>query len=581
MHSKDMKRLIYILLCWMPALEGLAQTNFDYFYLEAEKSRLAEDYSSAAELYQHCLDIRPDAPEALYNLSLIKFYLRQDSLATAMLQRATELDPGNPWYLETMASVYLNRRDVERAVPVLEKMAGLQTRRSDILSQLAHIYKSEGKTQKAIDALDRIELLEGKSAQLSIEKYGLYMDLEEPDKAVGEMQSLCDEFPHDMNYRVLMGRQYQQAGQMERAWETYQAVREKEPSNANLQMALLDYYEELGDTLSYARLRDSLLYAPATPSELRVALMQKYIDTARHDPSQVEPMKKAFDAVLAMPQQDTHLLALKAAYQVYTKEGDDAVARTMQRILEVDPANQAAMSHLLQYYAGKNDIPAIEDLCRRGVNAYPEELAFHYYLGVSLYQQQKLPEAAEVFRQGLRTRDDSASPDLVSDMFAILGDLYHQQGVEMEAQAFEAYDSALVYKDDNISCLNNYAYYLSLRGERLDEAEEMSYRTIKAEPKNTTYLDTYAWILFMKKNYTEARIYMDKVVNPELPEDSILSDSRLQGNVIEHAGDIYIQLGDEAQALRLWQWALRKKDDTCTPQIDRKIKKKRYIPTEK
>ena len=308
---------------------------------------------------------------------------------------------------------------------------------------------------------------------------------------------------------------------------------------------------------------------------MRVTLMKGYIERSRRDTSLVAPMRKAFDAVLAMPQQDAQMLSLKAAYQLYTKEGDDAVAQTMQQILEVDPANQPAMSHLLQYYADKNDIPAIEDLCRRGVNAFPEELAFHYYLGVALYQQEKLSEAAEVFQQGLRTRDEEALPQLVSDMYAILGDLYHQQN--QTQQAFEAYDSALVYKDDNISCLNNYAYYLSLRGERLDEAEEMSYRTIKAEPNNITYLDTYAWILFMKKNYTEARIYIDKVVAPEEPEDSILSNPRVQGNVIEHAGDIYSQLGDVDQALRLWQLAVRKKDDTCTPVIGKKIKKKHYI----
>ena len=572
-----MRYSLFIMLLWS-ALAGLAQTNFDYFYMEAEKSRLAGDYSSAAELYQHCLDINPDAPEALYNLSLIQFYLRQDSLGTAMLRRATELDPGNPWYLETLASIYMNRRDVKQAVPVLEKMAAIQTRRSDVLSQLAHIYKSEGETQKAIDALERIELLEGKSGQLSVDKFALYMDLGEKEKAFQELQSLCDEFPHDMNYRVIMGRQYQQVGEMERAWDIFQTVKQKEPDNQSLKLALLGYYEEQGDTLSYNQLRDSLLYSLSTPSELRVAMMKDFIYRARNDASQVEPMKKAFDAVLAMPQQDAQLLSLKAAYQIYAKEGDDAVAETMQKILEVDPANEAAMSHLLQYYVEKNDIPAIEDLCRRGVNAFPEELAFHYYLGASLYQQKKLTEAAEVFQQGLRTREEDASPQLVSDMFAILGDLCHQQNKTQ--QAFEAYDSALVYKDDNISCLNNYAYYLSLQGEQLDQAEEMSYRTIKAEPKNKTYLDTYAWILFMKKNYTEARIYIDKVVDPQEPEDSILADPSLQGNVIEHAGDIYSQLGDVEQALRLWQMAVRKNDDTCTPVIGKKIKKKRYILTE-
>ena len=38
----------------------------------------------------------------------------------------------------------------------------------------------------------------------------------------------------------------------------------------------------------------------------------------------------------------------------------------------------------------------------------------------------------------------------------------------------------------------------------------MSYRTVSAEPDNASYLDTYAWILFEKGRYTEARIYIDQ-----------------------------------------------------------------------
>ena len=40
----------------------------------------------------------------------------------------------------------------------------------------------------------------------------------------------------------------------------------------------------------------------------------------------------------------------------------------------------------------------------------------------------------------------------------------------------------------------------------------MSYRTVKAEPTNSTYLDTYAWILFEKGKFTEARIYIEQAL---------------------------------------------------------------------
>ena len=77
---------------------------------------------------------------------------------------------------------------------------------------------------------------------------------------------------------------------------------------------------------------------------------------------------------------------------------------------------------------------------------------------------------------------------MISQFYELVGDLYHQK--KMSEKSYAAYDSALVYNPNNISALNNYAYYLSLEKIHLDKAEEMSYRTVKAEPQNGTYLVT-------------------------------------------------------------------------------------------
>ena len=135
-----MKKTLFIFLLFISGTL-LAQTRFDYFYLEAEKSRLAGDYASASELYQHCLDINPQAAEAVYNLGLMKLFLRQDSVEIGidMLKQACALDSCNPWYLETLATIYLNAHKTNAAIPFLEKLAKLQTKRTDVLSQLATI----------------------------------------------------------------------------------------------------------------------------------------------------------------------------------------------------------------------------------------------------------------------------------------------------------------------------------------------------------------------------------------------------------------------------------------------------------
>ena len=570
-----MRRFAIIVVLLLGTLGLKAQASFDYFYLEAEKCRLQEDYSSAMDLYRHCLEINPQAPEALYNIGLLYLYMRSDSIGTAYIRQACERDSNNPYYLETLAALYLNKRDAESAIPVLEKMSSLQSRRSDVLSQLASLYSTVGDTTKAIGVLNRIELLEGINPQISIEKFRLYKEKGQLDSAFVQLQTLCEDAPHDMNLRVVVGSQYMQAGDTLKGLEIYDEVRRQEPTNTNLQLATMDYYRESGQDTRYNKMRDSLLFSPDSPTQLRVLLLRSYISDVHRDSTFAPQLCAVFDTLLAKPQQDAEILIMKAAYQVYSRQPQEELCKTMRQVLEIDPGNETALRELLQYYAEKNDEKGVEDISRRGLNYHPEEIAYAYYLGMALAEQKKLTDATEVLQQGLRVRTEFVSERLVSNVFGVLGDIYYQQGKELEA--FAAYDSSLVYMEDNIMCLNNYAYYLSLKGEQLDRAEEMSYRTIRQEPENITYLDTYAWILFMKKDYAHARTYMDKVVNPQKTDEEILSNEQLLGNLIEHAGDIYAHLGEPETALRLWKLAMQKGDDTCTPQLKKKIKRKKYI----
>jgi tetratricopeptide (TPR) repeat protein len=153
-----------------------------------------------------------------------------------------------------------------------------------------------------------------------------------------------------------------------------------------------------------------------------------------------------------------------------------------------------------------------------------------------------------------------------------MGELLYKKGKVREA--FAAYDSCLVWKEDKISCMNNYAYYLSELGEQLDKAERMSYKTIKAEPENATFLDTYAWILFKQERYAEAKIYIDQTLQYDPQASAIL---------LEHAGDIYAKCGDMEKALDFWQQSLAKASDDSEVKAEhkellkKKIKLKKYL----
>ena len=193
-------------------------------------------------------------------------------------------------------------------------------------------------------------------------------------------------------------------------------------------------------------------------------------------------------------------------------------------------------------------------------------MAFYYFLGLAYFQQDKQDLSLDAFRRGVSQITRESNKDIVSDFYAIMGDILHQKG--MNKEAFAAYDSCLQWKANNIECLNNYAYYLSEEKRDLKRAEEMSYRTIKAEPKSTTFLDTYAWILFLEERYAEAKIYIDQAIAND-------TDSVVSAVILEHAGDIYAVLGQTKEALDYWQRALKAGSESAL--LQKKIKLKKYI----
>ena len=269
---------------------------------------------------------------------------------------------------------------------------------------------------------------------------------------------------------------------------------------------------------------------------------------------------KLFRQMLAQPQEDGDIATLCAAYMDLKEMPHDSIAR----VLEQEPDNAGARLQLVSYAWNDDDNDRVISLCQEARQYNPEEMAFYYYQGMAYYKKNDKDQALSAFQNGIGVINDDSNPEIVSDFYAVMGDLLHQKGLAREA--FEAYDSCLQWKDDNIMCLNNYAYYLSERGEQLEKAEQMSYKTVKAEPKNATYLDTYAWILFMQKRYAEAKIYIDQALQNESQDNSV---------ILEHAGDIYIMNKEPERALELWRQA--QQADSGNKILARKIKLKKYI----
>lgn len=540
------------------------QRKYDYFFLEAMRLKEKKDYASAFGLLQHCLDIHPNAASALYEVSQYYMFLRQVPQGQEALEKAVANAPDNYWYSQGLASLYQQQNELDKAITLLEQMVVRFPAKQDPLFNLLDLYGRQEKYDEVISTLNRLEKRMGKNEQLSMEKFRIYLQMKDDKKAFQEIESLVQEYPMDMRYQVILGDVYLQNGKKQEAYDVYQKVLAAEPDNPMAIFSMASYYKQTGQEELYQQQLDTLLLNKKVTPDTKVGVMRQMIvenEQADKDSTQIIAL---FDRIMKQEQDDPQIPMLYAQY-LLSKNMESESVPVLEQVVDLDPTNKAARMMLIGAAVKKEDYKQIIKVCEPGIEATPDALEFYYYLAIAYNQAEKPDSVISICKRALEHTTADSKKEIVSDFYSILGDMYHTQ--KQMKEAYAAYDSALVYNPSNIGALNNYAYYLSVERRDLDKAEEMSYKTVKAEPNNATYLDTYAWILFEKGNYAEARIYIDNAMKSEGGDKSDV--------IVEHCGDIYYMTGDVDGALTYWKKALEMGSESKT--LKQKIEKKKYI----
>ena len=563
--------LLFALLLVLPAVSQVISNSSRYnaFFLEAICERAKGNSDAAFDLLRHCVEIDSTKSEAYYYLSQYYGALKQKDKAIACIEKAAALEPSNSTYQETLANAYINLHQYDKAAAVLESLYDKHRDRDDVLGVLIQLYEEQHEYESAIKTLTLLETVEGKSERLSYAKSNFYTQLGDKKAAIAEMKHLADQYPNDQNYRGLYANALFVNGQKKKALEIYDDILRIEPDNRNALMALLAYEKDEGDPDKADALTEKVLLSKNITSQDRILLMRQEIGQSEQEGGDSTRVLYLFRKMLDQPQMDADIAILCATYMNLKQMPNDTISGVLEQVLRVAPDNAAARLQLVSYAWQANDMNRIISLCQDARQYNPDEMAFYYYQGIAYYREGQLDQALNAFHNGIGVITQQSDPDIVSDFYAVIGDILHQKGNDKEA--FAAYDSCLVWKDDNYGCLNNYAYYLSEKGIQLDKAEQMSYRVIKAEPKNATYLDTYAWILFKQGRYTEAKIYIDQTLQ---------CDSDTSAVLLEHAGDIYYFAGEKERAVDFWQQALARAAEVV-PEPGQPVEDRQQILTRK
>lgn len=538
--------------------------RFDHFFLEALCQQEKGNYTDAFEMLSHCLAIDSTSAEVYFLLSSYYADLKKDSLTMVYMKRAAELNPDNNFYLERFGQSLLNIGEYDQAVDIYERLYANNRHRTDVLELLLKIYEYNKNHKMMIDVLNRMELVDGSSEQLTLNKMHVYALQGKKEEEFNELKGLTERNPYDLNYRVMLGNWMVQNERGDEALSLFKEVLDAEPDNLSAQLSLADYYKSVGQDSIADTIIEQILIDKKTPSDTKLSLIRQIIMENQQHGGDSTVVLNLFDRILATPQTNADIAEIKVAYMFLCNMPKEDIRKALQDVLAIAPDNVTARIQLLQNIWETENYEEIIRLAQAGTEYNPDEMVFYYFLGMAYYQTDEHDEALDALRRGVSQINEKSNKEFVSDFYAIMGDILHEKG--QNKQAFEAYDSCLVWKADNYGALNNYAYYLSELGQDLARAEQMSFKTIKAEPENPIYLDTYAWILFMEEKYEEAKVYIDQ---------ALANDSTLSSVYFEHAGDIYSKTGDTGKAVEFWKKALEQDKENAL--LRKKIKLKKYV----
>lgn len=533
------------------------QRRFDRLFLESLRQKEAARADAQFELLSAALEINPDAPEAVYEMGVLRLTYspysdtRSLALGDSLLRRAVDLMPHNLHFKETLATSLANRAEYREAIGIYEEIADTRPT-EELLNLLLWLYKTSGDYAGAIRTIERLELLAGTNEQLSLEKFQTYIAMKDDEHAYKAIEDLCAEFPLDLRYRVLLGDLYDHQGHHENALDIYLDVLAAEPDNSYAQISLLAYYKNAQADSLYLDLLHRVVMNPRTQGSARLEAMRVYALDNLQTGADSMPVLRLFDRVLAQPQDSRDIAELKASYVVRRQMPDDSVRAAMERILQIEPDYTQARLQLLDMAIRQNDLDRVLTVCREGELYEPSEILYYYYEGSALYLQGHDMEAIRRLQDGAARIDDTTDPETASDVLSLLGDALYGHGLKEEA--YSAYERALRHNPRNLLCLNNYAYYLSLERKDLEKAERMSRQTIEAEGDSPTYLDTYAWILYLQGKHTEALAYIREALR-------YATGSPADATLYDHAGDISYRTGNRAQAVEWWKKAAALTDD--------------------
>lgn len=547
----------------------------EYIFIESERcSALGIDDGS--DLVRRAFELTPDDEEiGFYHAMNILAVPNPDSTtidtAKRLIHRMVEKHPENIHAMRIYAKLCGTLRDEEGVIWAVEKIDSFHPEDTDNSLALAEMYLNSPDTlrqTKGIAILDRVEETLQNYAVTTIPKINYYYRQGDTAAILSSVERMLQKAPDDAEAIVAAAKTYFVLSRNDVADSLYRRACAIEPPSGWAFYNYGQYLYQIGDTVGFHRETDNALRQDNLDVDIKLRLLRSSTQTLFADSTQYPRIESLFASMLEQHPHEAELHDLYASFLFSSRRFEEA-AEQFSYVLDSDPSDVERWTSVMAIYNSADDYAKALEVSERALSYFPRESRIHFLRSGIFNIVEKYDEAISEMKKAIEYADTS-NIELYSGYISGMGDIYQKIGNTDSACRY--YDESLRVNPDNILALNNYAYYLSEIDRDLDKAQDMALKVINVEPDNSTYVDTYAWILYKKGEYFQAKQYIDKVLNNESYAPS--------AEVYDHAAAIYGKLGDEAKAAEFSEKASRARDKEAAEmkQTKDRMKKKAEKP---
>lgn len=529
----------------------------DAAYYSSLNARVKGDDKEEEQQLLTTIAFNPKASGAYYDLSRISFKQNRADKAVEYIKKAIAINDSNVWYKRQYAEILNLSNKFEEAADQFMVIAKLDKNNDDDLFKAAKLYQHVGKYDLALGAIDMLLKKDAWNEDVLVLKKALYLKKNDVEGAANVVKQQIENNPKEGKYYAELAEFYDNNKMSAKAESYYIKAEQEFADDAEVQFVLAQYYKKKNNQQKYTAYIHKLITNKGIDAEQQLQLLTAYILENQSDTMRIKEGMTLCKIIVDGSPENANARKFYADVLRMNSKDEEALVE-YKKSLQIDPSAYNTWDAFLITMLTPGQSDSLIRYTEKSLRLFPNQARLHYFNGIGYSFKKDYTRAIKSFNRAIDMMPEDKAEEL-ADVYVAQGDAYNF--LKQYQLSDESYDKAMKLTPNNATLLNNYAYYLSVRNIRLDDAERMSKKSLEIRKDEPTFLDTYGWVLYKQGKNEKAQEYIQKAID--------ISGSSADATLWEHLGDINYKLGNIDKAVECWKKSKEKGSENTD--IDKKI----------